>query len=326
VSNPASGETALTVFSAAQENDMTRKLIWTGILLGLIPLYMGSACGGYFGWPGLSTSGGDAKVTEEVSVSGLPLESGLWTFYVNYDNIGRQAMKTVTTYRDGTAPFGLFTSDGNLEQHFNDHVGVLVASANDRDGDGVIGWQGSGFSNDYTIPNAFCPAVGGTGSTSASNGFQAYCNKGLWETIVATSFSEETKSSAPGSKYSNALGNGSNFSPVILGQILASSQENPKTGVLTVTVNGVSLPSGASHTLTTPITVNAYGFGHGIAINANQAGWVELANWLAGQWAGQPDGKTNVTLTFNNGAAQDYLQVASGNTAAIALQNFAATH
>src|SRR5215469_2978210 len=196
---------------------MTRKLIWTGIILGLIPLYMGAACGGYVGWPGLTTAGTDAKVTEELSVSSTnPLENGLFLYYVQYNNIGQQNMKTVTTYRDGTAPFAVFTSDGNLQQHFDDHVGVLIAAANDRDGDGVIAWQGSGISGDYTIPNAFCPALGPglTGSTSSSNGFQAYCDKGLWETIVFEAFFEETKSNAPGSKYSNALGNGSNFSPV----------------------------------------------------------------------------------------------------------------
>jgi hypothetical protein len=306
---------------------MTRKLIWTGIVLGLIPLYMGAACGGYIGWPGHSTSGTDAKVTEELSVSSTnALESGLWTYYVQYNNIGQQNMKTVTTYRDGTAPFGLFTSDGNLQQHFDDHVGVLVASANDRNGDGTICWIGCGYGNDYTIPNGFCPAVGGTGSTSASNGFQAYCNKGLWETIVATSSFEETKSSAPGSKYSNALGNGTNFSPVVLGQILASSQLDQRTNALTVTVNGLSLPGGASHTLTTPITFNLYGYWHGVAINANQPGLIEAANWLASQWSGQADGTMNVTLSMNGGAASTYVTLASGNSAGIVLQNFAATH
>ncbi len=305
---------------------MTRKLIWVGIVLGLIPIYMGAACGGYAGWPGHSTAGTDAKVTEELSVSGLPLESGLWTYYVNYNNIAGQSMKTVTTYRDGTAPFGVFTSDGDLEQHFDDHVGVLVASANDRDGDGVIGWVGSGLSNDYTIENAFCPAVGGTGSTSSSNGFQAYCNKGLWETIVATTFSEETKSSASGSKFSNAAGNGTNFNPVTIGRLMASSTLDPRTNALTVTVNGLSLPSGASHALTTPITFNLYGYYHGIAINANQAGLIEAANWLASQWAGQPDGAVNVTLSFNGGAASGSITLASGNSASIALQNFASSH
>jgi hypothetical protein len=304
-----------------------RKLIWTGIILGLIPLYMGAACGGYAGWPGLSTQGTDAKLTEELSVtSANPLESGLFTYYVQYNNIGQQNMKTVTTYIDHTAPFGLFTSDGNLEQHFDDHVGVLVASASDRDGDGVIAWQGSGISNDYTIANAFCPAVGGTGSTSSSNGFQAYCNKGLWETIVYTPDFEETKSGAPGSKYSNSLGNGSNFSPVVLGQILASSRLDPKTNALTVSVNGLSLPGGASHTLTTPITFQLFGYWHGIAINANQAGLDEAASWLASQWAGQPDGKMNVAVSLNGGAASTYLTIASGNSASVVLNNFAATH
>lgn len=288
---------------------------------------MGAACGGYIGWPGLSTAGSDAKVTEELSVSGLPLETGLWTYYVNYNNVGQQNMKTVSTFRDGTAPFGVFTSDGNLEQHFDDHVGVLVASANDRNGDGTICWIGCGFGNDYTIPNAFCPAVGGTGSTSSSNGFQAYCTKGLWETIVASSFFEETKSSAPGSKYSNSLGNGSNFSPITLGKILASSQyTNPKTGAITVTIDSLSLPNGASHSLTSPISFTMYGYYHGIALNASQPGLIEAANWLASQWAGQPDGGMNVSLTFNGGAATSYISLASGNTASIALQNFAATH
>ena len=307
---------------------MTRKLIWTGIVLGLIPLYMGAACGGYIGWPGLSTSGGDAKVTFEFSVSSTnPLEAGLWTYYVQYNNIGQQNMKTVSTFRDGTAPFGVFTSDGNLQQHFSDHVGVLVASANDRNGDGVICWIGCPFeAGDYTISNAFCPAVGGTGSPSASNGFQAYCNKGVWEEIIAQGQFEETKKSSPGSKYSNSLGNGSNFSPTVLGQILATSQLNSSTGALTVTVNGLSLPSGASHTLTTPISFNLFGYYHGIAINANQAGLVEAANWLSSQWAGQPDGNMNVTVSLNGGAASTYLTIASGNSASIALQNFAATH
>ena len=307
---------------------MTRKFIWAGIILGLIPLYMGAACGGYIGWPGLSTSGADAKLTEEFSVSSTnPLESGLFTYYVLYNNIGQQNMKTVSTFRDGTAPFGVFTTDGNLQQHFSDHVGVLIASANDRNGDGVICWIGCGTgAGDYTIPNAFCPAVGGTGSTSASNGFQAYCDKGLWETIVASGQAEETKKSSPGSKYSNSLGNGSNFSPTVLGQILATSQLNSSTGALTVTVNGLSLPSGASHALTTPISFNLFGYYHGIAINANQAGLVEAANWLASQWAGQPDGNMNVTVSLNGGAASTYLTIASGNSASIVLQNFAATH
>ena len=120
----------------------------------------------------------------------------------------------------------MFTSDGNLEQHFNGHVGTLIAQANDRNGDGVICWIDccpSGISGDYTIPDAFCPPFG-TGSTGSSSGFQAHCNKGFWETIVATTFFEETKQATTGSKYSNAKGGGTNFSPITIGQILASSR------------------------------------------------------------------------------------------------------
>ncbi len=296
-----------------------RKLIWLGILLGLVPLYMGSACGGYFGWPGLTTSGGDAKITEEVSI-GDPgfLDNGLWTYYANYNNVGGQHMKSVSTYRDGTAPFAVFTSDGNLQQHYNDHVGVVTSVAYDANGDGVIDFS------DYDPLAAFCPAVGGTGGTNSSSGFKAYCNKGLWEALVAGDFTEETKQSTPGSKYSNSLGSGSNFSPVVLGQVLASSKLIPgNSGGIIVTVNGATLPNGASHTLSTPISINAYGYGHGIAIDATQAGMKELASWLAQQWAGQPDRAMLVTLSLNGGAAQGTLKLASGNSASIALNSYA---
>jgi hypothetical protein len=305
---------------------MLRRLIWIGIVLGLIPLAMGAACGGYIGWPGLTTSGADAKVTEELSVSDPGfLDNGLFTYYVNYNNVGGQSMKTVTTYIDHTAPFAVFTSDGLLEQHFNDHVGVLVANATDRNGDGVICWIGCPFeAGDYTIPNAFCPAVGGTGSTKSSNGFEAYCNKGSWLTIVASGFFEETKQTVPGSKYSNALGGGTNFSPTTLGQILASSALNAKTGVLTATINSLALPSGASHTLTTPVSINLYGLYHGIAVDATQPGLKEAAGWLATQFAAQPDGAANVSLTFNGGAATGSITVAAGNAASLALQSYAA--
>src|SRR6266568_2660808 len=168
-----------------------RKLIWLGILTPLAVLcFMNSACGGYAGWAGKSTSGGDAKINEEVSVSSFnPLESGLWTFYVNYNDISGPGMQTVSTFRDGTAPFAVFTSDGLGQQHFSDHVGVLAASANDRNKSGNICWQGCFIDTgggDYTILNGFCPAEGGTGTTSASNGFQAYCTKGNWAVLVGT--------------------------------------------------------------------------------------------------------------------------------------------
>ena len=297
-----------------------RKLIWIGIVLGLVPLYMGSACGGYFGWPGLTTSGGDAKITQEVSV-GDPgqLDNGLWTYYASYNNVGGQHMKSVSTYRDGTAPFGLFTTDGNLEQHYNDHVGVITSAAFDANGDGVVDF------NDYNILDGFCPSVGGTGGSSSSSGFKAYCSKGLWEVLVAGSFNEETKQSTPGSKYSNAIGNGSNFTPITLGQVLASSQLIPgNTGGIVVTVNAATLPNGASHTLSVPASANVYGFGHGIAIDATQAGLKDLANWLAAQWAGQPDRTIPITFSFNGGKAQGTVKVAGGNSASLILNHYAA--
>jgi hypothetical protein len=297
-----------------------RKLIWIGIVLGLVPLYMGAACGGYFGWPGLTTSGGDAKIAEELSV-GDPgqLDNGLWTYYANYDNVGGQHMKSVSTYRDGTAPFALFTTDGNLEQHFNDHVGVITSAAFDANGDGVVDF------NDYNLLDGFCPAVGGTGSSKASAGFKAYCSKGLWQVLVASSFSEETKQTVPGSKYSNALGNGSNFGPITLGQILASSKLIPgNSGGFVVTINGASLANGASHTLSVPASINAYGLGHGLAIDATQAGLKDLASWLAAQWAGQRDGLYTLTLSLNGGAAQGTIKIAGGNTASMILNHYAA--
>ena len=303
-----------------------RKFIWIGIVLGLAPLCMGSACGGYLGWPGLTTQGGDDKVTFEVSI-GDPgqLDNGLFTYYVNYNDLRAPGMKTVTTFRDGTAPFGVFTSDGNLEQHFNDHVGVLIAQANDRNGDGVICWIGCPFeSGDYTIPDALCPAVGGTGSSAASSGFQAYCDKGSWLTLVASSFFEESKQSTTGSKFSNSKGLGTNFNPITVGQILATSQLMTNgTGGIVVTLNGLSLPNGASYTLPSPTTISAYGFGHAVAIDATQPGLKLAASWLATQWKGQADGGTNVTFSLNNGGASGTLLIASGDNAARALQSYA---
>ena len=302
-----------------------RKLIWLGIVLGLVPLYMGSACGGYLGWFGQDTSGVDAKINEEVSVSSFsPLETGLWTFYANYNDDTGPGMTTISTYVDHTAPIGTFTTDGLGTQHFNTHVGTAAAIAYDKDKDGAIGWVGSGFSNDYTIPNGFCPAVGGTGSPSSSNGFSAYCTKGQWEILIATASFTETKQKASGTKFSNAKYG--NYTPYAAAQVLASSTPNANGAGVTTTVNAVSLPSGASHTLTTPVSANVLGFGSGIAINADQAGLIEAANWLSQQWAGQADGYTNVTLSFNGGAASMSFKVASGNTASLVLANFAATH
>ena len=301
-----------------------RKLIWTGIILGLVPLYMGAACGGYQGWFGQDTAGGDAKVNEELSVSSTnPLENGLFTYYVNYNDDTGPGMQTIGTYVDHTAPFSTFTTDGLGTQHFDSHVGSVVAVGYDKDGDGAIGWDGSGISNDFTILNAFCPAVGGTGSSATSNGFAAYCKKGLWETIVGSSSYTETKGKSSGTKYSNAKYG--NYSPFNIAQVLASSTPNNSGGV-TTSVNAISLPNGASHPLSAPVTANVLGFGSAIALNANQAGMVDAASWLASQWAGQPDGYANVTLSVNNGAASMTFRVASGNSASIVMANYAATH
>jgi hypothetical protein len=193
-----------------------------------------------------------------------------------------------------------------------------VSAAYDAHGDGIIDF------NDYNLLAGFCPAVGGTGNTKSSAGFKAYCNKGVSQTIVASTFTEETKQSTSGSKYANALGNGSNFGPVTLGRILASSQLIPgKSGGVVLTINGASLPGGVSHTLSVPATINAYGIGHGLAIDATQAGLKELAAWLASQWAGQADRTVPVTFSFNGGAAQGAINIAGGNSASIILNHYA---
>jgi hypothetical protein len=285
---------------------------------------MGAACGGYLGWFGQDTAGGDAKINEELSVSSNnPLESGLFTYYTAYNDDTGPGMTTIGTYLDHTAPFTTFTTDGLGTQHFNTHVGTAVAIGYDKDKDGAICWVGCPYGSDYTIPNGFCPSVGGTGSSSATNGFSAYCNKGVWETLIATTSFTETKSKASGTKYSNAKYG--NYSPFNIAQVLATSTPNNSGGV-TTRVSAVSLSNGASHTLTTPISANVLGFGSAIAINANQAGLVELASWLSSQWAGQPDGATDVTLSVNGGAASLSFKVASGNTASLVMANFAATH
>src|SRR5687767_10913332 len=146
-----------------------KKFLFLGVLTSLtVFLCMNSACGGYQGWPGKTTEGTDAKLTIEVSVSSAEeRESGLWTFYVSYDNTGGPNMREISTYRDGTAPFGVFTSDGNAQQHFNDHVGVKVAAAVDRNGDGRISF----VVPDYAIADAFCPDFGLFADPSRSDGW-----------------------------------------------------------------------------------------------------------------------------------------------------------
>ena len=141
---------------------------------------------------------------------------------------------------------------------------------------------------------------------------------------MAGSFTEETKQTVPGSKYANALGNGSNFSPITAGQVLASSKLiSGNSGGIVVSVNGATLSNGASHTLSVPASANVYGFGHGIAIDATQPGLKELASWLAAQWAGQRDGVYPVTLSFNGGAARATVKIAGGNTASLILNHYA---
>ena len=85
----------------------------------------------------------------------------------------------------------------------------------------------------------------------------------------------------------------------------------------------VTLPGGASYSLTQPATINLYGLYHGIALDATQPSLKLAASWLATQWAGQPDGATNVTFNLNNGAASITFLAASGGNAARALQFYA---
>jgi hypothetical protein len=280
---------------------------------------MNSACGGYSGWPGKSTEGSDAKLSgNEVSVSGgtgpFALENGLWTFYVNYDNTKGQNMKECSTYRDATAPFGVFTSDGNGQQFFNDHVGVKVTGAVDTNGDGII------FFDDYAITDAFCPVFTGfAGDPDKSDGFAAYCDKGLWEVIVSTNFVSESKQTAPGNKFSNSHGSGSDFSPITMAPVLAGGVARPDGGI-GLTVAGVSV-NGQSYTLASPVSANVYGVG-GLAIDVSQAGMKEAAGWLAGQFASMPAGSTAVTLNFSSGASLT-VHVAGGPLAAIPLRTYA---
>jgi hypothetical protein len=281
---------------------------------------MNSACGGYAGWPGKSTEGSDAKLAgTEVSVSGgtgaFALENGLWTFYVNYDNTKGPGMKECSTYRDATAPFGVFTSDGNGQQFFNDHVGVKVTGAYDTSGNGVIN-----FFEDYAIVDAFCPVFAGfNADPDKSDGFAGYCDKGLWEVIVSTNFTSESKQTAPGSKFSNSHGGGSDFSPISLAPVLAGGVARPDGGI-GLTVAGVSA-NGQDYTLASPVSANVYGVG-GLAIDISQPGMKEAAGWLANQFASMPQGNTAVTLNFSSGASLT-VHVAGGPLAAIPLRTYA---
>lgn len=304
---------------------MIRKFIWLGILTSLAFFCMASACGGYAGWPGLSTGGTDAKVVFEVSVhSGSPtlgpLVNGLWTHYVAYDNTaGPPNMKQVSTFRDSTAPFGRFTSDGLGQQHYNDHVGDLATAAYDTSGNGVII-----FFQDYSIFDAFCPPPAIFNADPDKNdGFAGYCNKHRWFVLVFTPRFTETKQSTPGSQFSNAKGFLPNFSIIEAGKILASSSAIPDSDGVSVRVTALSV-AGQTHTQTSPITAGVYGFGTALSVDADQVGLKEAASWLADQLAIQPDGPVSVTLTFNDGAGSGSIWIAGGAAAGVSLRSFAA--
>jgi hypothetical protein len=322
---------------------MKARFICFGMLIAVAALLCGcgkgsapgQVVGGYAGWRDQSTGGADGKLTGEVSIkSSNPLFNGLWLNYVNYNNNNNgQNVKSISTYVDHSAPFGLVTADGALMQHFPTHVGKLVAQSFDTNGDGIICWigctleAGSPGGGDYTLSDAFCPAVGGT-ATSGNKGFKANCDIGVWIGIGQTTMSEETVSAL--SNNSNQWGiPPSGFTITLndaqtLAKVIQSSPAIPNSGGIAPSISAVSLPSGASHTLASPITVSVYGLGSAIAVDADQPGLKELASWLASQWAGQPDGETSITVTFNNGAASaSYGRLASGQTAANALNAYA---
>ncbi len=320
---------------------MKAKFICLGILMAAMlcgcrkPAAPALLMGGYAGWRDQSTGSSDAKLTAEVSVkSSNPLFSGLWLNYVSYNNNNNgQKMKSISTYVDHSAPFGLVTTDAGYMQHFSAHVGQLVAQSSDTNGDGIICWvgcsleAGSPGGGDYALSDAFCPAVGGT-ATSTNKGFKAYCNEAVWIGIGEVVAAEETKATL--SNNSNQYG----IPPLVvvltpddaetLAKVIQSSPATPDGAGIAPSISAVALPGGASHTLASPITVNIYGLGTAIAVDADQPGLKELASWLASQWAGQPDGETSITVTFNNGAASgSYSGFASGRMAANALRAYA---
>ncbi len=317
---------------------MKRKFMWSGIiLLNLIflvncgPAPLGVA-GGYVGWPDDDTVGTDAKLTSEMYFySHNPALNGLWINYANYnnDNLG-QHMVSLSTYVDHSAPLGEFTTDGARSQHFYQHVGQLITVATDTNKDGIICWvgcdleAGSPGGGDFTLADALCPQVGGTANSSGNPGFVAYCDRGLWLTLGEAVAVEETKKSPSphGLKYwvGSLFGNG--LSMTTLGRIMASSTVLGGGG-FAVKINAVSLPSGAAHTLATPVTVNVFGGGASLFIDADQPSMKELASWLASQWQGKPDGSVKLTATFNGGAVTASTAFASGNSVATALNKYA---
>jgi hypothetical protein len=315
---------------------MKSKLVWIGGLAGLLALCFGctpaplGVGGAYVGWRNESTNSQDAKLTDELSVqSSDPLVNGLWVNYVNYDNSNNgQNVKSVSTYVDHSAPFGLFTTDGARQQHFTDHVGVLVSQATDGNHDGIICWigcfleAGSPGGGDYTVQSAICPAFGGTASSTNASAFKAYCDRATWPGLFVSGefFAEETKS---------GIGKGLPFAqqqflivlgPAQVAQLISTSTILENSQGIAPTVTQVSLSNGNAHVLSTPIALNVYL--SGISINADQPGLKELASWLADQWISQPDGDSDVALILN-GAVTSKLKFASGHAVAVALQIFA---
>ncbi len=312
---------------------MKSRLVWIGILTTMLALCCGCSpapmgvTGGYMGWRNEGTNGQDAKLTAELNIqSADPLLNGLWINYVNYDNTNNgQNVKSLSTYVDHSAPFGALTTDGARRQHFTDHIGVLVAQATDANHDGIICWigcsleAGSPGGGDYTLESAFCPVAGGTGSPNGA-GFKAYCDRGVWPFLSAFVNAEETKSGVGKGLLYGTANYFIVFNPAQLGQVLSTSPALPGNTGIAPTVTAVALSNGDIHTLSTPITLNAY-LG-GASINGDQPGLKELASWLSGEWMSQPDGETNVAFTVN-GVVSGSVKLASGHTVAVALQNYA---
>ncbi len=318
---------------------MERKLIWAAMAMTLAGICVWCAClpapmgvaGGYLGWWNEGTGGHDAKITSELNIqSSNPLLNGLWMNYVNYNNTNNgQKVKSLSTYVEHSAPAGVFTVDGARRQHFSQHVGTLVASAVDKNGDGIICWigchleQGSPGGGDYALQSAFCPSVGGTAGTGSSGGFTADCSRAVWVWLNAANFAEETKTSASSGLLFSTSAYQIVFNPITLGRIVASSTVLPNNVGFAPNINVISLPNGDSHTLASPITISVYSGGSAISVNADQPGLKELASWLASEWINQADGESPITATFNGGVADESISVASGHTVAVALQTYA---
>ncbi len=271
---------------------MKRLITFSAVMLLLFGS-MGCVIGGYVGYPGKTTEGVFAKLTYEMSVSSAnPLESGLWLYYVQYDNTKGQNVKEIRSYRDGTAPFGSFTTDGMLMQHFNDFVGTKVSAAVDTNGDGVI------WFDDFSSLDMFCPPYG-NGDPDLNDGFAAFCKKGNWLFSAATLYEEESKQSARGSKFGQHIGI---IDPVFIQNVIASSEVADEAFIINITDMTVA---GATQSLASPIMFTAYGF-KALAIDLDQPGVTEACAWLADMLAGQPDGEVKVGVTFNGAAYKEF--------------------